>query len=73
MNRTVQLLNKGDNVISVTDNLIAIKRKSGDVDILRLMDDGISIRVDMDNVLTITGDASGVVKKMKDDVVVIDI
>jgi hypothetical protein len=53
---SVKILNKGDSVISVTEKLIAVKRKNGEVDIIPLIIDtvGVPPRVDIENIVTIT-------------------
>lgn len=47
------LLRKGDEVLNVTDEFVAIRRKKGDVDIIPLLKEGKSWRVDFDNIFTI--------------------
>jgi hypothetical protein len=47
------LLKKGDEVLNVTNDFVAIKRKKGGVDIVPLFKDGGSWRVDLENIVTI--------------------
>ena len=47
------LLKKGDEVLNVTSDFVAIKRKKGDVDIIPILKDGDSWRVDFENIVTI--------------------
>jgi hypothetical protein len=47
------LLRKGDEVINVTSEFVAIKRKKGEVDIVPLFREGGSYRVDIENIVTI--------------------
>ena len=47
------LLKKGDEVINVTSEFVAIKRKKGEVDIIPLICEGGSYRVDIGNIVTI--------------------
>ena len=47
------LLKKGDEVLNVTNDFVAIKRKKGDVDIIPIINDGESWRVDFENIVTI--------------------
>ncbi len=47
------LLKKGDEVLNVTSEFVAIKRKKGEVDIIPILKDGGSWRVDFDNIVTI--------------------
>ena len=47
------LLKKGDEVLNVTNDFVAIKRKKGDVDIIPIIKDVESWRVDFENIVTI--------------------
>ena len=47
------LLKKGDEVLNVTNDFVAIKRKKGDVDIVSIIKEGDSWRVDFENIVTI--------------------
>ena len=47
------LLKKGDEVLNVTNDFVAIKRKKGDVDIIPIIKEGDSWRVDFENIVTI--------------------
>ena len=47
------LLKKGDEVLNVTNDFVAIKRKKGEVDIIPIIKDGVSWRVDFENIVTI--------------------
>ena len=47
------LLKKSDEVLNVTSEFVAIKRKHGEVDILPLIKEGYNWRVDLENVVTI--------------------
>ena len=47
------LLKKGDEVLNVTNDFVAIKRKKGEVDIIFIVKDGDSWRVDFENIITI--------------------
>lgn len=49
----INVMSKGDEVINVTSEFIAIKRKKGTVDLLPLLKEGECWRVDLDNVMTI--------------------
>lgn len=49
----VRLLKKGDSVLNVTSEFVAVKRKNGEVDIIPLVKDGWSWRVDTENIVTI--------------------
>lgn len=49
----INVLKKGDRVIHVTSELIAVQRKNGEVDIIPLIRDGTGLRVDIENIVTI--------------------
>ena len=51
---TIGILRKGDRVISVAAEFIAIERKNGEVDIIPIVKDGKMLRVDIESVTTIT-------------------
>ena len=48
----VGVMNKGDHIISVTSELIAVERKTGEVDIIPLMKDETGLRVDIEGIVT---------------------
>lgn len=47
------LLKKGDKVLNVTNEFAVIKRKKGEVDIVPIIKDGGSWRIDTENIVTI--------------------
>lgn len=47
------LMKKGDEVLNVTDEFVAIKRKKGEVDIVPIIKEGERWRVDYENIVTI--------------------
>lgn len=47
------LLKKGDEVLNVTNEFVAIKRKNGEVDVIPIIRDGDNWRVDLENIVTI--------------------
>lgn len=49
----IGLLKKGDEVLNVTNEFVAIKRKKGEVDIIPIIKDGIAFRIDYENIVTI--------------------
>ena len=65
----IGILKKGDSVLSVTLEFIAVQRKSGEVDIVPLIEDESGIRVDIENIVTI-GYGNNIVQVENDDVVV---
>ena len=66
----IGVMKKGDRVISVTSELIAVERKNGEVDIIPLTMDETGIRVDIEGIVTI-GVGNNVVKTSTGDVEVI--
>ena len=46
-------LKKGDEVLNITNDFVSIKRKKGEVDIIPIIKDGESWRVDFENIVTI--------------------
>ena len=65
----VGILKKGDHVVSVTSDLIAIERKGGEVDILPLLKEDGLLRVDTDNIVTI-GYGDNVIEVRSGDITV---
>lgn len=49
----VRILHKGDKVISVTKEFIAVRRKNGEVDLIGLLNEESGVRVDIENIVTI--------------------
>lgn len=49
----IGLLKKGDEVLNVTNELVIIRRKKGDVDIVPIIKEGRNWRVDVENIVTI--------------------
>ena len=49
----INVLKKGDEVLNVTTDFVAVKRKNGEVDIIRFFKDVDNWRVDLDNIVTI--------------------
>lgn len=65
----INVLKKGDRVISVTSEFVAVQRKNGEVDIVPLIRDGTVLRVAIENIVTI-GYGNNTVEAATDDVVV---
>ena len=65
----INVLKKGDRVISVTSEFVAVQRKNGEVDIIPLIRDGTGLRVDIENIVTI-GYGNNTVQAEADDIVV---
>ena len=66
----IGVLKKGDRVISVTSELIAVERQSGEVDIIPLISDETGFRVDIERIVTI-GFGNNVVQTNTGDIDVI--
>lgn len=49
----IGVLNKGDKVLNVTSDFVAVRRKNGEVDILPLIKDEAGWRVETENIVTI--------------------
>lgn len=49
----IGVLKKGDHVIGVTAEYIVVGRKNGETDIIPIIKDGATLRVDIENILTI--------------------
>jgi hypothetical protein len=66
---TIRVMRKGDHVINVTSEFVAIERKNGEVDIIPLHKDGETFRLDAENVVTI-GFGDNVVQTQAGDVTI---
>lgn len=66
---TIGVLKKGDHVINVTSEFIAVERKNGEVDIIPLIRDGEAFRVDSENIVTI-GYGDNIVQTKAGDVTI---
>lgn len=47
------LMKKGDEVLNVTNDFVVIRRKKGEVDIIPIVKEGNSMRVDCENIIII--------------------
>lgn len=65
----ISILKKGDHVISVTADFVAVQRKNGEVDIIPIVNDETGVRVDAERIVTI-GYGSNTVQASNEDVVV---
>ena len=66
---TIGILKKGDHVISITSDFLAVERKNGEVDIIPIVKDGDNLRVDVENIVTI-GYGDNVVQSTVGDVTI---
>ena len=65
----IGILKKGDHVISITEDYIAVERKNGEVDIIPLLKDETGLRIDISKIVTI-GYGNNTVQASKNDVTV---
>lgn len=65
----IGVLRKGDRVISVTSEFIAVQRKNGEVDIIPMQKDEMGLRVDIEHIVTI-GYGNNTVQATTDEFVV---
>ena len=63
------IMKKGDKVISITSEFIAVERKNGEVDVIPIVSDETGLRVDIEHIVTI-GYGNNTVSVESDDVVV---
>lgn len=49
----INVLKKGDRVINLNDNFICIERKNKEVDIIPIINEDNTIRIDTNNIITI--------------------
>ncbi len=65
----IGVLKKGDQVLNVTSEFIAVQRKNGEVDILPLVKDEMGLRVDIEKIVTI-GYGNNTVQASDNEIVV---
>ncbi len=65
----IGIMKKGDKVISITSEFIAVERKNGEVDVIPIVSDETGLRVDIEHIVTI-GYGNNTVSVESDDVVV---
>lgn len=66
----INVMGKGDKVLNVTSELVAIQRKNGEVDIIPLISDDSGIRIDTENIATIGYGNNAVETEVIDGVVI---
>lgn len=66
----IRILQKGDTVLNVTKEFIAVRRKNGEVDLIRLLNEEGGVRVDIENIVTI-GFGDNVVETKNENGVII--
>ena len=67
----IGIMKKGDKVLNVTADYVALQRKNGEVDIIPIVKDEAGFRVDTEAVITI-GYGESVVEQVYDDVKVLN-
>lgn len=65
----IGVLRKGDQVLNVTPEFIAVQRKNGEVDIIPMLKDEMGLRVDIEHIVTI-GYGNNTVQASNEEVVV---
>lgn len=65
----IGVMKKGDKVISVTNEFIAVQRHNGEVDLLPMVKDEMGLRVDIENIVTI-GYGNNTISAITDEVTV---
>ena len=65
----IGILKKGDKVLTITAQFIAVQRKNGEVDIIPMVKDEMGLRVDIEGIVTI-GYGENIVEVATGDVVV---
>ncbi len=66
----INVMNKGDKVLNVTAELVAIQRKNGEVDIVPLVNDECGVRIDTENIVTISYGNNEIETEVVDGVVI---
>lgn len=66
----INVLRKGDKVLSVTSEFLAIQRKNGEVDILPIISDEQGVRIETEKVVTVGFGDNTVESEVIDGVVV---
>jgi len=65
----IGILKKGDKVLTITTEFVAVERKNGEVDIIPMIKDEMGLRVDAEGIVTI-GYGENIVEVSNGDVVV---
>ena len=63
----IEVLKKGDKVLSVTSEFIAVQRKNGEVDLLPMVKDEMGLRIVIEHIITI-GYGNNTVKATTDEI-----
>lgn len=65
----INIMKKGDKVINVTGEFIAVKRKNGEVDIIPIIKEGTTLRIDSEGIVTL-GYGNNTIEQTTGDVVI---
>ena len=65
----IGILKRGDKVLNITTEFIAVQRKNGEVDIIPMIKDKMGLRVDVEGIVTI-GYGENIVEVSTGDVMV---
>ena len=66
----INVMSKGDKVLNVTSELVAIQRKNEEVDIIPIISDESGIRIDTENIVTIGYGNNSVETEVIDGIVI---
>ena len=66
----INVMSKGDKVLNVTSEFVAIQRKNGEVDIIPFITDESGVRIDTENIVTISYGNNAVETEVIDGVVI---
>ena len=66
----INVMNKGDKILNVTAELVAIQRKNGEVDVIPLVSGDAGIYIDTGNIVTIGYGSNTVVTEAENGVVI---
>lgn len=66
----IKVMSKGDKVLNVTSELVAIQRKNGEVDVFPLISDESGVRIDTENIVTVGYGNNSVETEVIDGVVI---
>lgn len=65
----IKILKKGDKVLNVTNEFVAVQRADGEVDVIPIVKDEMGLRVDIEGIVTI-GYGDNIVEMSSGDFVV---
>ena len=66
----INVMNKGDKVLNVTSELVAIQRKNGEVDVIPLVSGDAGIYIDTENIVTIGYGSNTIVTEAENGIVI---